>query len=123
MRREQGLERSDRARIGRLALAVAAALTFVVLVAGIARVDNPVSWVDARIDEFRNPPSVQVTQDPARLASFSSNHRWTWWKQAWEVFEEHPGRGTGRARSSCRGDRCVRTRRLRSNPTISPCRL
>ena len=53
MRREQGLERSDRARIGRLALAVAAALTFVVLVAGIARVGNPVSWVDARVDEFR----------------------------------------------------------------------
>ena len=59
MRREEGLERSDRARIGRLALAVAAALTFVVLVAGIARVDNPVSWVDARVDEFRNPPSVR----------------------------------------------------------------
>jgi hypothetical protein len=95
IRREPSLEPSERARLGRVALAVTAALTFVVLVAGIVRVGNPVSWVDVRIDEFRNPPSVQVTQDPSRFTSFSSNHRWTWWKQAWEVFEEHPGRGTG----------------------------
>lgn len=62
------------------------------LVAGLAvaapRLDD--AW-----DEFRNPPSVQVTTDPGRLAELSSNHRWTWWTQAWTVFSNNPLGGTG----------------------------
>ena len=46
-------------------------------------------------DEFRNPPSVQVTTDPGRLADLSSNHRWTWWTQAWSIFRAEPLGGTG----------------------------
>jgi hypothetical protein len=62
------------------------------LVAGLAvaapRLDD--AW-----DEFRNPPSVQVTADPSRLADLSSNHRWTWWTQAWSIFRADPLGGTG----------------------------
>jgi O-antigen ligase len=62
------------------------------LVAGLAvaapRLDD--AW-----DEFRNPPSVQVTTDPSRLAELSSNHRWTWWTQAWSIFRADPLGGTG----------------------------
>jgi hypothetical protein len=46
-------------------------------------------------DEFRNPPAVQVTNEPGRLTDVSSNHRWTWWTQAWTIFREHPFGGTG----------------------------
>ncbi|MEX2645848.1 MAG: O-antigen ligase family protein [Gaiellaceae bacterium] len=62
------------------------------LVAGLAvaapRLDD--AW-----DEFRNPPSVQVPTDPSRLADLSSNHRWTWWTQAWSIFRADPLGGTG----------------------------
>ena len=46
-------------------------------------------------NEFRNPPAVQVTNDPSRLADLSSNHRWTWWTQAWTIFRDNPLGGTG----------------------------
>jgi tetratricopeptide (TPR) repeat protein len=46
-------------------------------------------------NEFRNPPAVQLTNDPSRLGDLSSNHRWTWWTQAWTIFREHPVGGTG----------------------------
>jgi len=62
------------------------------LVAGLAvaapRLDD--AW-----DEFRNPPSLQVPTDPSRLADLSSNHRWTWWTQAWSIFRADPLGGTG----------------------------
>lgn len=40
---------------------------------------------------------AQVTQDPNRLASLSSNQRWTWWQDAWSLFENRPllGQGAG----------------------------
>jgi tetratricopeptide (TPR) repeat protein len=95
LRREEGIGAERRRRLGRHVALAAGVLVGIALVAGIVRVGNPISWVDARLDEFRNPPSVEVTQDPSRLASFSSNHRWTWWKQAWTIFEDHLVRGTG----------------------------
>jgi tetratricopeptide (TPR) repeat protein len=51
--------------------------------------------LDDAWDDFRNPPAVQVTNDPSRLGTLSSNHRWTWWTQAWTIFREHPLGGTG----------------------------
>jgi tetratricopeptide (TPR) repeat protein len=38
---------------------------------------------------------VQVPTDPSRLADLSSNHRWTWWTQAWSIFRADPLGGTG----------------------------
>jgi tetratricopeptide (TPR) repeat protein len=46
-------------------------------------------------DEFRNPPAEQVTNEPGRLTELSSNHRWTWWTQAWQIFREDPLAGSG----------------------------
>jgi tetratricopeptide (TPR) repeat protein len=51
--------------------------------------------VDDFVDEFRNPPSVQVPQGSGRLTALSSNHRWTWWREAWQVWEANPVVGTG----------------------------
>src|SRR5439155_1123874 len=54
---------------------------------------GPSAWVRARVHEFTTP--VSVTQTPRRVTSFSSNHRWTWWKESWHSFTKHPLAGTG----------------------------
>jgi hypothetical protein len=89
------LSAADRRRLGRLAAGVGAGLVALALVAGAVRAGDPAGWVEARFDEFRNPPAVEVTQDPERLGSFSSNHRWTWWTQAWRLWREQPLDGWG----------------------------
>ncbi len=48
-------------------------------------------------DEFRGTPGKEVTQDPTRLAELSSSNRWTWWKEAWSLFEDAPAGGKGAA--------------------------
>ena len=88
---------SPRARrlAGQAAVALALAVAAGVLVAAVVRVGNPVAWVDARLDEFRNPPSVQVEQGPGRFADVSSNNRWIWWTEAWTLFRGRPLGGSG----------------------------
>jgi tetratricopeptide (TPR) repeat protein len=91
----QPLDEARRRRLGRLAAGVVAFAAVAALVAGVVRVGDPAAWLSARVDEFRNPPSVQVTQGPERLTAFSSNNRWTWWGEAGRIWEEHPAAGTG----------------------------
>jgi O-antigen ligase len=86
---------AQRRRAGRLALFAGAGLVVLLAVAALVRVGDPVDWADARLDEFRNPPSVQVSQGSERLGTVSSNHRWTWWSEAWQVWRANPGLGTG----------------------------
>src|SRR5207244_12831068 len=38
---------------------------------------------------------TSVAESPGRVTSFSSNHRWAWWKESWSSFLEHPLDGTG----------------------------
>ena len=68
----------------------AALFATVLLAVGVAASDPR-----ARFDEFRNPPAVDVSQEGNRLTSLSSNHRWTWWTEAWELFKDHPFLGVG----------------------------
>jgi hypothetical protein len=63
--------------------------------AGLLAVAVAASDPGARIDEFRNPPAVDVSQEGNRLTSLSSNHRWTWWTEAWELVTDHPFLGVG----------------------------
>jgi hypothetical protein len=86
---------AQRRRAGRLALLAAGAGALVLLVAALIRVGDPVDWADASLDEFRNPPSVQVSQGSERLGTVSSNHRWTWWSESWQVWRDNPVLGTG----------------------------
>ena len=65
------------------------------LAAALLAVAVAASDPGARIDEFRNPPAVDVSQEGSRLTSLSSNHRWTWWGEAWELFTDHPVLGVG----------------------------
>ena len=85
------------------------ALIALCLAAAVAGAAVAVPRAGAWWDEFRNPPATQTTQDPARLGELSSNHRWTWWTQAWTIFRADPGRGSGAgsyelARRPLRGD-------------------
>jgi tetratricopeptide (TPR) repeat protein len=49
------------------------------------------------LDEFRSTKTAEVTQTPNRLADLSSSNRWTWWKEAWRLFEDAPAGGKGAA--------------------------
>jgi hypothetical protein len=82
--------RSLRPAAGRAAIAGVAVAAAILLVVGFVRVDAGAAW-----DEFRNPPTIQVPTGPSRLTDPSSNHRWTWWTQAWEIFRDHPVGGAG----------------------------
>jgi hypothetical protein len=92
-RRELSPERR-RAR-GRAVALVAAALALLVLLVGTIRIGNPVAWAGDRVDEFRNPTTLNLGQGPARIVSFSSNHRWTWWNESWDLFRADPWSGSG----------------------------
>jgi hypothetical protein len=48
------------------------------------------------LDEFRGT-TAEVSQNPNRLAELSSSNRWTWWKEAWRLFEDAPAGGHGAA--------------------------
>jgi len=73
-------------------------LGLVVLVAGIAAVAVVlVARGGAILDEFRGAKTAEVSQTPNRLADLSSSNRWTWWKEAWQLFEDAPAGGKGAA--------------------------
>jgi O-Antigen ligase len=78
-----------RRRTVRRALAVGGALATVVLLAVAAT--HASSWWD----EFRNPASVEASNEPGRLGSASSNNRWRWWGEAVDGWRLKKLEGTG----------------------------
>jgi O-antigen ligase len=74
-----------------------AALGLIVLlgVAFAADIGGARNWVGRQADEFRNPPTDLVQQDPSRLTTLNSNNRWEWWKEAWQGFRWEPLTGSG----------------------------
>lgn len=46
-------------------------------------------------DEFASPTAGQTVQGVNRLGQAGSGNRWSWWREAWTGFTEHPGGGTG----------------------------
>ncbi len=77
---------------------LARALGLVVLVVAVAALAVVVVRKGGTIlDEFRSAKTAEVTQSPNRLADLSSSNRWTWWKEAWRLFEDAPAGGKGAA--------------------------
>ena len=104
------------ATIALLALAVVAG-------AGVlARVGNPVSYVDAKLDEFTNLNAVTTSSSGARLGTVSGQ-RYDLYRVAWDQFLEQPlvGGGEGSYRFAYYRDR--RTDRNLNNPHSLPMRL
>jgi O-antigen ligase len=70
------------------------ALLGVLLFAGSTiKAGGPGAWLDARVHEFTSQTNLKET--PGRVTSFSSNHRWAWWKESWSSFLDYPLEGTG----------------------------
>jgi hypothetical protein len=84
-----------RARATRMVGIAVGALALGALVVLLVRVSAVGNWIERQADEFANPPMELVTQEPARLTSFSSNNRWAWWNEAWDAFQENPAVGLG----------------------------
>ncbi|HZO63116.1 MAG TPA: O-antigen ligase family protein [Gaiellaceae bacterium] len=77
---------------------LARTLGVVVAVAAIAAVAAVAVVKGGRVlDEFRGAGTAEVSQSPDRLAELSSSNRWTWWKEAWRLFEDAPAGGKGAA--------------------------
>jgi O-Antigen ligase len=49
------------------------------------------------LDEFRGTGSKEVSQNLTRFGELSSSNRWTWWQEAWRLFEDAPAPGKGAA--------------------------
>ena len=64
------------------------------VVAGVVAVSATSGGPGAWLREFRGGGEVA---NSGRLGSFSSNNRWEWWKEAWQVFESKPAGGKGAA--------------------------
>jgi hypothetical protein len=81
-----GRRRAYTQRVGALlAVAAAVGLAFVLATKG-----------GAILDEFRSSQK-QVSQSKTRFAELSSSNRWTWWQEAWTLFENAPAQGKGAA--------------------------
>ena len=72
-------------RLGGALAAVAAG----VVVAATVAIGGPGEW----LDEFRG--QGDVVQGSGRLGELSSNNRWTWWGESWELFRDAPAGGHG----------------------------
>jgi O-Antigen ligase len=83
-------QRGEYVRISLLGVAVLAALLFA---GSTIKAGGPGGWLQDRVHEFTSQASV--SEGPHRVTSFSSNHRWAWWKESWSSFLEHPLDGTG----------------------------
>jgi tetratricopeptide (TPR) repeat protein len=83
-------QRGEYVRISLLGVAVLAVLLFA---GSTIKEGGPGAWLDARVHEFTSQASVEET--PGRVTSFSSNHRWAWWKESWSSFLDRPLEGTG----------------------------
>jgi hypothetical protein len=106
------LERLPTPSVLRWSGRAAAVLAVALLVVAFVRAGDLADWVEAQADEFANPPTQLVTQEPGRLTSLSSNNRWNWWREAWTAFEDEPLWGNG-AGSFALSHRLLREDRLR----------
>lgn len=93
----------------RLAAGSVAVLAVLVL---LASGGHPIDWLRDGVSEFANPTSA-AGAGPGRITSFSSNSRWTWWKEAWQLWEDNPVLGTGAASFA------VARRPIRENTTYA----
>jgi tetratricopeptide (TPR) repeat protein len=81
---------------GRQLVGIAAgAVVVVVLAVVLASGGDPTAWAERAVDDFTSPATAEETQSPSRLGELSSNSRWDWWREAWDIFEANPVVGAG----------------------------
>jgi hypothetical protein len=74
--------------VRRAALALVAVIAAAALVVGATHAS---SWWDS----FTSPTVTELSNSKTRFTEAGSNYRWTWWKQAWRAWKDHPAQGTG----------------------------
>jgi hypothetical protein len=89
------LDEHVRRRLGQAAAVASVVLLAGTLAVGVARAGNPADWISDAVSEFSDPIDPTVGDDPGRFVELSSNTRWSWWKDALEVYREHPVLGAG----------------------------
>lgn len=87
------LTAARRDELVRWTLVAAAVLAVLAFGASTVHAGGPRQWLSDRVHEFTS--SQDVTEGKSRIANFSSNHRWTWWKESWRTWEDNPLGGTG----------------------------
>ena len=96
MRRESRYEtwrwRPDRRQA---VIGAGAAAVVVVVAILVASGGDPAAWAARARDEFTNPTATSAGNTPGRVGSLSSNTRWEWWQESWDVFEREPVAGQG----------------------------
>src|SRR5215203_4262462 len=92
-----------------LAALVVVPLALVVLLFLVA---DPIDRARDSYREFTNPVTSAGT-GPERLRDFGSNSRWTWWGEAWQLWEDNAIAGTGAGTFS------LARRPLRTNTTVA----
>jgi hypothetical protein len=91
--REHPIPDERRHELVRWSIWGACGLAVLAFAASTISAGGPSAWFHARVREFTTP--TNVSQGARRVTSFSSNHRWTWWKESWDSFTAHPLGGTG----------------------------
>ena len=79
----------DRRRVVGSLVAAAVVLVACGLIALVAAVGNPVSWVGDQVS------SGECVNDPGRITDLCANNRPAWWGDAVKVFRDHPLGGSG----------------------------
>jgi hypothetical protein len=81
---------------GRQLVGIAAgAVVVVALGVVLASGGDPAAWAERVADDFTSPATAEETESPSRLGELSSNSRWDWWREAWDIFEADPIAGAG----------------------------
>ena len=81
------------ARQWQLAGLAAAVALGVAVVAGSG--GDPAAWASRGLDEFTSPSTAEQSVGPSNLGNPTSNSRWEWWQEAWDLFEREPLVGVG----------------------------
>jgi O-antigen ligase/Flp pilus assembly protein TadD len=71
-------------------VATACAVVAVLVTSG----GDPRGWMRRGFEEFTTP-TVGDASTAGRFGELSSNSRWDWWVESWDVFKEHPVVGSG----------------------------
>src|SRR5262245_26490799 len=74
--------------VRRAALALVGVVAAAAIVVGATHAS---SWWDS----FTSSTVTELPNSKDRFTDAGSNYRWTWWKQAWEGWKDHPAAGTG----------------------------
>jgi hypothetical protein len=81
-------------RTGRAMLVALLAFLVAGFGAFVVREGNPVTWLDARWEEFKGGPSPS-TEAGARFTQTLGSNRYDFWRVAWDGFERRPLNGIG----------------------------